>query len=959
MIQLRLAAAALLAGFALTACDQAGGDSQLAACGPTDTPAAAQTGGGLSIAPLEFTCKKLPNGLRVYAMPDKNTASVSVAVWYDVGSKDDPEGRSGFAHLFEHMMFKSSINMPPEGFDRLTEDAGGYNNASTWNDYTNYYENIPANHLERVLWGEADRMGSLVIDEANFKSERDVVKEEFRSSVLAPPYGKLFYLYLPQASFAVHPYGRPGIGSIADLEAATVDDVRAFHAAYYRPDNAVLVVAGNFDEAQLDGYVKKYFAGIKAPKREIPRVKAIEPARTQARSFTVYEPNVDLPAVAISWPQPDAKSPDIAALMMLDAIMTAGQSSRLYQSLIYDQQVASDAGSNFEVTAQPGIFALYTILSGGKSADDGLAALKAEVAKMRDTLVTPAELEEARNELVTSALEGRETTDGRADELARSVILYGNAQASDGILAKLQTVTAEDIQRVAKMIFDDNKSVTIKYLSEETQGDAIETAFADSPTIETSTINIPAAEIPTYTLAAEDKRAKPPEAGPPVDVKVPGAVEKTLPNGLRVIIAHKPGLPLVSASLRISAGGSTDPANRAGLATMTADLVTRGTRTRSATQIATQIESLGAAIGAGAGVDATDVSISTRSDKAKEAFAIMSDVVQNPAFAKEELSRAQRETLDNLEVQLSTPRTVGGFAMTRALYGAGPYGGVVTRKSVTALTPEQLNGFHKTYWRPDNAVLVIAGDVTPEAGFALAENAFGAWAKPATALPAPPAAVAIAAPRAVAVDIPKAGQAVVMLGHAGPPRMAPDYFPTVVANNVLGGGYSARLNAEIRIKRGLSYGANASLSGRKQPGPVIGVAQTANKTVPDVVDLMVSEFTRLGAEPIPDKELGARKAVIVGGFSRSVETTAGLAGQYSALAQFGIPLEKLQSYSADINGVTAAQAQAAAKSYYDPANSSLVVVGDGAEFWDKIKDKRPGIERIPDSKLNLDSPTLK
>ncbi len=950
--------AAVTAVLVLGACETQSADG-FAACEASDTPAAAQTGAALSIAPLEFTCKKLANGLRVYAMPDTNTASVSVAVWYDVGSKDDPEGRSGFAHLFEHIMFKATTNLPPEGFDRLTEDAGGFNNASTWNDFTNYYETVPANHLERVLWGEAERMGSLVVDEAAFKSERDVVKEELRQSYLSNPYGKLLGMYLYQSAFSVHPYGRPGIGSLENLDAATVEDVRAFHAAYYRPDNAILVVSGNFDPAQLDAYVKKYFAGLLTPKREIPRVTAVEPERTEAKTYTVFEPNVPFPAAVISWPSPAASSPDNAALTLMDAILLRGESSRLYQSLMYEQQVAADVGSNFDITAHPGIYALYVILSDGKTVDEGISALKAEIARMRDTPVTAAELDEARNELITAALQGRETSDGRADDLARSVILFGNARASDEMLARLQSVTAEDIQRVARTIMDDTKSVTIRYLPEEMQNGATEDTFADAPTIQTSKIEIAAADIPVYTLAPEGERKLPPEAGPPVAAKVPPASEKTLANGLRVIVAPKPGLPLISASLRISAGSAYDPAGKSGLAAMTADLTTRGTKTRTATQIASEIESLGATIGAGAGPDATDVSISTRSDKAGQAFAIMADVAQNPAFAQDELDRARQETLDNIKVQLTQPRAVGSLALTRALFGAGPYGGTPTAKSLNSLKQPELAAFHAANWRPDNAVLVIAGDVTPEAGFALAEEALGNWAKPSTPLPAAPAAGTPSAPRAIALDMPQIGQAAVFLGRPGPSRLADDYYAAAVANNVLGGGYSARLNAEIRIKRGLSYGANSSLSARKQTAPIVAAAQTRNDAVPDVVDLMLAEFARLGAEAIPEKELSARKAVIIGGFGRSVETTAGLAGQYSALAQFGLPLEKLQTYSGDINAVTPEQVAAAARTHYDPATATVVVVGDTEQFWDKVKDKRAGMERLPVARLNLDSPTLK
>jgi len=253
------------------------------------------------IPPIQFSQRTLPNGMKVFASRDASTPNVTIQVWYGVGSKDDPVGRSGFAHLFEHMMFKATHDLPAESMDRFTEDVGGFNNASTWDDFTNYYEVVPANHLERLLWVEAQRLGSLVVDEANFKSERDVVKEELRQRVLADPYGRLFALYLPKATYKVHPYKRPGIGSIEELDAATLDDVRAFHHAYYRPDNAALIVVGNFDEAQLQTWIDRYLAPLKNPDVPLARVTAIEPARTGPGVYDGYGPNVPLPAVAITW----------------------------------------------------------------------------------------------------------------------------------------------------------------------------------------------------------------------------------------------------------------------------------------------------------------------------------------------------------------------------------------------------------------------------------------------------------------------------------------------------------------------------------------------------------------------------------------------------------------------------------------------------------------------------------
>jgi zinc protease len=381
----------------------------LVACASSSAPQ-----GSLEVAPLAYTMRTLPNGLRVYSMPDRDTANVSVQVWYDVGSVDDPAGRSGFAHLFEHIMFKSTRNMPEQFFDRLTEDVGGYNNASTYDDFTNYYEVVPANHLQRVLWAEADRMGSLVVNEESFDSERDVVKEELRQRVLASPYGRLFYLFLPQVNYDVHPYGRPGIGSIEDLDAATVADVRAFHAQYYRPDNAILVVSGNFDQAQLDAWVDQYFGDISHPDRPIPRDYPTEPERTQPREYTVYAPNVPLPAVMISYPQPESTDPDIPVLMVIDGILSTGENSRLYNSLVYNQQIAAQVFTNLEATQDPGAYGVFAILSDGQTAEAGQAALAAEIARMRDAPVTQAELDEAKNEIVTATLQGRETAERAA-----------------------------------------------------------------------------------------------------------------------------------------------------------------------------------------------------------------------------------------------------------------------------------------------------------------------------------------------------------------------------------------------------------------------------------------------------------------------------------------------------------------------------------------------------------------
>jgi zinc protease len=318
-----------------------------------------------SFPPINYRHRTLPNGLEVYSIEDHATPTVAINVWYRVGSKNDPEGRSGFAHLFEHIMFKATAHMKSEMLDRLTEDVGGMNNAYTHPDRTVYYEVVPSNYLQTLLWAEGERMGSLTVDEANFKSERDVVKEEFRFRVLAPSYGRLGYA-MTKDSYAVHPYRRPGIGSIEELDASTLADVQAFHSTYYRPDNAVLIVAGDLDPKQFDTWVDRYLAVVPKPSTPIPRVTVDEPARTEEKKFNEHGANVPLPAVALTWLIPDARNDDSEPLELAAAILSDGDSSRLYQSLVYKKQLAQSAGANAQIQEDTGLFTARAIMASGK-----------------------------------------------------------------------------------------------------------------------------------------------------------------------------------------------------------------------------------------------------------------------------------------------------------------------------------------------------------------------------------------------------------------------------------------------------------------------------------------------------------------------------------------------------------------------------------------------------------------
>jgi zinc protease len=418
--------------------------------------------GQIKVQPIDLKERTLYNGLRIVTVQDNSNPTVSIHVWYDVGGKNDPPGRSGFAHMFEHMMFKATKHMPDEKFDRLTEDVGGFNNASTWPDFTNYYEVVPSNHLERLLWAEADRMVNLNVDDKSFASERDVVKEEYRQGVLAPPYGKLFWL-MDDKTFEKHPYRRGVIGNLDELGAATRADAEAFYKTFYRPDNAVLIVVGDFEKKQADAWIDKYFGSIAKPSGSIPRVTEVEPAWTQERRYNEFGPRVPFPAIAIVYQAPKTTNPDIPAIRLAESILSGGASSRLYQSLVREQQIAQQANLDLELNAEGGRMSFVGIGSEKGTSENLEKAWLAELEKIQKDGVTDKELQKAKNGYIAGSIRFRETNDGKAILIERAVAYNGDPNAVNRELDTIQAVTPADIKRVMNQYFKPNNRVVINY----------------------------------------------------------------------------------------------------------------------------------------------------------------------------------------------------------------------------------------------------------------------------------------------------------------------------------------------------------------------------------------------------------------------------------------------------------------------------------------------------------------
>ncbi|KQZ76472.1 hypothetical protein ASE06_07345 [Sphingopyxis sp. Root214] len=895
----------------------------------------------LEVPRIDFTKRVLANGATVYAIRDTSTATVSVNIWYDVGQRDDPPGRGGFAHLFEHLMFKTTRNLPG-GVLETVNAMGGNTNASTLFDYTDYYITVPANELEAMLWLEGERLRNLVVDEKSFHSERDVVKEELRQRVLAQPYGRILYTLIPAFTFDGHPYQRPIGGSIADLGRAELADVRAFHEAYYRPDNAVFVVSGNFDPAKLDAWADRYLGSIAKPGLALPRDFA-KGNPVAARTIDAYAPNVPLPALAVAWRAPFASDPDAAGIDLVEAILTRGASSRLRRTLIDDTRIAS-AVTSYNLPARDGhAFALVVTLAKDRNIAEAEAALAGELERLRDRPLSTAELGAAKNGLFGDALARRETARGRAYELGGGAALTGNPVLADERLAEIRRMTPADVQRIARMWLSETKRMTLRFRDESQRpagyvGDIPADVSPMGPTV-------PPASLPPVLIAGEAGCEKRPGSAKAVAPTPPALSERHLANGLRVIVAKSSDVPLATLKLVIDGGDAADPAGQAGRGDIAAALALKGAGTRSAERLASEMAALGGAITASSDPDATTFTVSAPAANAEAAARILADVAMRPTLSSEALEGIRSQHLSGIAVAARQPMQTALRILPSAMFGRSPYGAVPTTASVGTITRDSVVAAQRGDWGPRSATLVIAGALTPDAAFALAERAFGDWTggktKPRSLRSAP-----IAAPRIIAINMPDAAQAAVIAALPAAGRSDGGWPALRLANAQLGGGFEGWLTQEIRVKRGLSYGAGSLLDTRRDAAMLMAVTQTKNESAAEVVGLILDQIARLSREPIDRAKASERSAYLANGLSNQTERAAGLADYLTTLVSTGAPLETLKAELSAATPPSPERIAAAIAAHVRADQATIIVAGDSKLWIAALRKRFPQLERI-------------
>jgi len=895
---------------------------------------------------IPFEKTVLPNGLELILVEDHRLPVVAVNIWYHVGPANEKPGLTGFAHLFEHMMFAGSRHLPRGAADKFLEGAGALDsNGSTDYDRTNYYDTVPSNQLELALWVHADRMGYLldVLDQKALSNQQDVVRNERRESVENTPYGIVEEALNHQLFPKTHPYYASVIGSHADIQSAKLADVREFFTRYYGPNNATLVIAGDIDKARVRALVAQYFGTFKAG-APVPKPVVVTPPITAERRQVVKD-RVAVPRIFMGWLTPPAYQPGDAELAIAAQILAGGKSSRLYKKLVYERQIAQETEAAQNAHALTSFFTIDVTARAGTDAAELESAIDAELDALRATGPTAREVERARNTIETAMLTALEKLggDGLADQLNAYNQYTGDPGYLQRDLERLRRVTPADVQRVVRA-----------YL--QNQARAVVIGVPGVPPPEPKIAIVKAAAQPSQgTHPDEPWRATAPKPGPVPAVTLPLATSFTLPNGLTVIHYDNPALPLVSAELVLRSGSDANPRSHPGLAGFTAQMLEQGTATRSAEQIADEIAQLGAFIGSASTPDASSVSLLSLATGFTDALGILADVVQRPAFPVAEVERQRAARLGDLTRQRDDASAVAAVAGHAALYGPRHpygYGQLGTEPALRDTTRDAIASFWRRHYVPGNAALVVVGDIRLAALRTLATAQFGAWPQ-AENVPVMPGTPAPTPARVVLVDKPGAGQTALRITSLGAARSTPDYAALQVMNAALGGLFTSRINNKVREQKGYSYGMFSQFRYDRTPGPfVIAGSVRADATGAAVADILAEVRGMLDA-PLSQQELdNARNAEVLSlpaRFDTNQEIGASLADSFI----FGLPLDYYQGLPAQFAQVDAARVQAVARQYLQPDRMIVVAVGARATVAPQLAKLKLGPVQVRDTEGQL------
>jgi zinc protease len=865
---------------------------------------------------LTYETYILPNGLRVILHEDHALPVVAVNVWYHTGSKNEKPGRTGFAHLFEHMMFQGSQHHDDDYFLPL-QKVGGTVNGSTTQDRTNYWENVPSDQLELALWLEADRMGWLLpaMTQERLDNQRDVVKNEKRQGE-NQPYSVVRDLRLQLMYPEGHPYRWPVIGSMDDLSAAALDDVKDFFRLYYAPNNASLCLAGDFDPALAKQMIARYFGPI-PPGRPVQRVQAWLP-RLDGEVRAVAEDDVELPRLFLSWHAPGYFQADEAELNLLADILSQGKASRLYRALVYDREIAQDVAAYLSGNELSGLFIVQATARPGVSLDELEAAVDAELARLQEKGVTKEELvlsQASYESAFVRRLQRVGGFGGKADLLNRYLVMVGTPGYLEQDLSRYRDATVAGVRDAAR-----------RWL----------------PLHARAVIHV----VPQGKLNADQDdvaRQNMPESRGALEFAPPAIESTTLANGLEVCLVRKTGLPLVAATLAVRSGWSSDPTNKPGTAALTAELLDEGTRRHDAIGLETAARRLGAELSTRSSFDASLISLNLLARHLDDGLALIAEVAREPQFPPAEFERQRKLYLGRIQQESMQPTAVAMKLLQEKVFGEGhayaqPFSGTGTAAGLAALSPADLAAFHAAHYVPGNAVLCLTGDLTLEQARTAAERVFGSWPAGVAAAPVVPPANPDRRARIFLVDRPGAQQSAISAAYPGVGVGDPDRLALEVLNTALGGQFASRLNMNLREDKGYTYGARTQLATFVAGGYFGATTQVQTQYTAATIVEILKEFADLrGPRPVAGEELQNCVNQMVLGFPQDFETYPGVASRIAQLVVNGQPFDDWQTYGARLRAVNEDDLHRVAQRLIRPDDLVFVIVGDRARVEDSLR----------------------
>jgi predicted Zn-dependent peptidase len=874
---------------------------------------------------------ELANGLTVLVHEDRKAPIVNVTVWYNVGSKDEPAGKTGFAHLFEHLMFNGSENAPADYFQYLAEIGATDYNGTTWFDRTNYFQTVPKPALERALWLESDRMGYLLgaVTQGKLDNQRGVVQNEKREGDNEPG-GLVYYEVLKTLFPDGHPYQHEAIGSMADLDSASMEDVRAWFRDNYGPNNATLVIAGDISAAEAKPLVEKYFGAIARGPVNDPAQADVPTLAAPVRK--TFRDQVAATNVTRYWAVEGITGKDRIALEVGTAILGGLSSSRLDNTLVRDEQLAVN------VSAGNSSFQRIGILSVAATAKDGveLATLEARMDEVVNRLITEGPTEDEVRRAATSSLartiRGLEQIggfSGKAQALAESRVMAGDPDYYARELEALARVTPADVKTAMA------KWMTRPALTVVLEPGPREAGYEEAASVKAESDNGSERDRSAETITVSVERPKPPvESIAALDF--PTLERATLKNGMKVTYARRTAVPATWLTMSFNAGGAADPAGKAGLQGLTLALFDEGTKNLTSQQIAEAGERLGASVSAGAGDDRSTFTLQALSANLAPSLDLMRQIIREPAFNPADLERVRNQTVTGIRQAMKTPQAIAQRTITPELFGTGtPYGKVASVDSISGITCDDLLAFKDSWIRPDNGeVFVISDKPLAEIVTAL-DAAFGDWKAPATPKGSKNFATNRVAEggRIILVNRPNSPQSFILGAQVTPLDAAdPGFIAFNSANNALGGNFLARLNMNLRETKGWSYGVRGGAQARENAVVyAISGGVQADRTGDSVAEMIRETREFLTTNGITAEELERYKANDIGALPGRYETSPAVLGAMQSNALYGRPDDYQEKLAGIYRSQTTDALNTAVRAAINTDRFIWVVVGDASK----------------------------